>query len=216
MGEQTVARGRRRTVVARAMHLARRAVELEIAIWQSLWRFLTRRPRVPSGARGFGYVGPVRSLLIVFIVLSAVEIPIVDLIAHPWPWVRYPLLAAGIWGVTWMVGLLLGFITRPHSVGPDGLRIRSGPEVEIVATWDDVLSVQIRREREEKGPHLTAADDGTGHVLHLRMQDETNLAVCFEHPVTARRPAGRVAVTEVRFWADDPRAFLDEAARHLP
>ncbi|KQW04070.1 hypothetical protein ASC66_16585 [Leifsonia sp. Root4] len=205
----------RRTLLSRVFYLARRAWQMEIGIWQSLWRFLTGRRRVPSGAKAFGYVGPVQTVLIVFIVLSAVEIPIIDLIVHPWPWLRIPLLAAGIWGVTWMLGLLLGYITRPHSVGPAGISVRSGPEVDIVVPWADVYSVEIRREHEEKAPKVAPAEDGAGDVLKLWMQDETNLAVRFERPLVVRMPTGYVTVIETRFWADDPRAFLAEARRHL-
>ena len=59
----------------------------------------------PRGASGFAYHSPVLTILMIFIVLSAIEIPIIDLIVHPWPWVRIPLLILGIWGVTWMIGL---------------------------------------------------------------------------------------------------------------
>ncbi|HEX6364782.1 MAG TPA: hypothetical protein VF000_01425, partial [Agromyces sp.] len=84
----------------------KRALRLELSIYASIGRFVARRPAIPRGARGFSYHKPVLTVLIIFIVLSAVEIPIVDLIVHRWPAVRIPFLILGIWGVTWMFGLL--------------------------------------------------------------------------------------------------------------
>jgi hypothetical protein len=62
-----------------------------------------------------------------FIGVSAVEFVVVDLLVRRWPTVRISLLALGIWGLVWMFGLLFGFLTRPHAVGPAGIRVRSGP-----------------------------------------------------------------------------------------
>ncbi|MET0932289.1 MAG: hypothetical protein ABWX56_01135, partial [Mycetocola sp.] len=133
----------RHTLWQRFASLARRAWAMEVGIWQSLYRFVFRRPRVPTGAVGFSYHGQVWAILMIFIGLSAIEIPIIDLVVHPWPAVRIPLLVAGIWGLTWMIGLALGFITRPHAVGPAGIRVRSGAETDIGLAWDDVESVAL-------------------------------------------------------------------------
>ena len=76
------------SVWRRAGRFAKRVLMLELRIYASIGRFVARRPAVPRGAAGFGYHRPVLTILIVFIVLSAVEIPIVDLVVHPWPVVR--------------------------------------------------------------------------------------------------------------------------------
>ncbi|MGW5667805.1 hypothetical protein [Micromonospora sp. NPDC003776] len=85
------------------------AVRYEIGMWRSLFRWLLRRPQTTEpGAEVFGYVGVVQPILIAFIVLSAVEIPIFDLILRhtlPWPSVRTVVLALGVWGLLWMIGL---------------------------------------------------------------------------------------------------------------
>lgn len=152
----------RRTGWQTICYLAGRALRMEIGVWQSLYRFVLRRPRVPAGAVGFGYHQPVLSILIVFVSLSAVEIVVLDVIVHRWPVVRLPLLIAGIWGLTWMLGLLFGYLTRPHAVGPDGLRIRHGSEIDIPITWDVVDFVALRKHRAESDKaRLTTADDGT-------------------------------------------------------
>ena len=201
-------------VGARLAKLARAAWRAEVGVWKSLYRWLFRRPRVPRGASGFSYHSPVLTILVIFIVLSAIEIPIVDLIVHDWPWVRIPLLAAGIWGVTWMIGLLLGFLTRPHAVGPEGIRARSGADVDIDLPWEVVASVEKSHDSREKAPKIR--DEPHGRTLALRMQDETNVLVVLEQPVTARLGDTASEVDAVRLWVDDPDGFMTAVRTHIP
>lgn len=56
---------------------------MEAAGWRSIGRAITFRPRVPEGASAHSYDKPFRTVLIIFLALSAIEVPIVDLITHP-------------------------------------------------------------------------------------------------------------------------------------
>lgn len=204
-----------RTVWQLLGYLARRAWWMEVHGYQSVYRYVFRRPRVPPGAAAFSYHGPVLLLLWVFIVVSAIELVVLDLIVRRWEPVRLPLFVLGLWGLVWMVGLLFGMLTRPHAVGPDGLRIRSGAEVDIALAWDDIASVRRRAHSVlEKQPGVTVDDEGRA-TLHLRMQNETNLEVRLVRPLELRMPHGTETVSQVDLYADDPRAFLQEVDRHL-
>lgn len=204
---------------ARVLNLLHRALIAELRVYSSIGRAITRRPAVPAGGTGIAYHRPVMTILIVFIVLSAVEIPILDLIVHPWPAVRIPILILGIWGLTWMIGLLCAMLMRPHAVGPDGIRIRSGLELDVPVSWDDIASVAVaKRVDEPKRPRVTETEDGAEYAE--RMQDETNIEIELERPVSIRLPGlhpkgGRHEVTRIRLWADDPRAFLAAARPFL-
>lgn len=204
-----------RSVSERIVRIARAAWRAEIGVWVSLYRFVFVRPRVPAGASGFRYHSPILTILVVFIVLSAIEIPIIDLIVHPWPWIRIPLLIAGIWGVTWMLGLLLGFLTRPHAVGPDGIRARYGADVDIDLPWDAVASVERSRDVAEKAPKVRL-EDGYGRTLALRIQNETNVLVVLERPVIATLGSDRHEIDAVRLWTDDLEGFLAAVRTHIP
>ena len=57
----------RRSPWGRVVYIARRAWTMEIGIWQSLYRFIFRRPRVPAGAVGFSYHRQVWTILMIFI-----------------------------------------------------------------------------------------------------------------------------------------------------
>jgi hypothetical protein len=207
------------SVARRLGGFALRALKLELRIYASIWRFLTRRPAVAPGAVGFSYHKPVLTILMIFIVLSAVEIPIIDLIVHRWPAVRITFLILGIWGLTWMFGLLAAYLMRPHTVGAEGIRVREGLETDILLTWDDIASVaRERRVDEPKTPKVTEADGA--RTLSLRMQDETVIVVELERPTLVRLPGlapkgGEQLVDEVRFWVDDPAAFMGAVRSHI-
>lgn len=215
MTEQLQTTVLRPTPIARILNVLHRAWIAELRVYSSIARAIARRPAVPKGGTGIGYHRPVLTVLFIFIGLSAVEIPILDLIVHQWPAVRITLLVLGIWGVTWMVGLLCAMLMRPHSVGPDGVRVRSGLELDVPIGWDDIASVAIsRRVDEPKQPRIT------GSEYAERMQDETNIEIELERPVAIRLPGlapkgGTHQVDRVRLWADDPRAFLDAARPFL-
>ncbi|MCP1428052.1 hypothetical protein J3D45_000550 [Microbacterium foliorum] len=203
------------TPLARILNFLHRAWIAELRVYSSIARAITRRPAIPRGGTGVGYHRPVLTVLFIFIGLSAVEIPILDLIVHPWPAVRIPLLILGIWGVTWMVGLLCAMLMRPHSVDPDGIRVRSGLEVDVPVGWADIASIAIvRRVDEPKQPRVT------GSEYAERMQDETNIEIELERAVEIRLPGlapkgGTHRVDRIRLWADDPRALLDAARPFL-
>lgn len=196
-------------------HVVKRAVVMEIRSYQSIYRLVFRRPRVPSGAVPFSYHQPVLPILIVFLVLSVVELVVVDLIVHRWAYIRIPFLILGAWGVVWMFGLLCGMLVRPHAVGPDGIRVRSGPEIDLAVSWDDISTVSRRKQtRKEKEPKITVDVDGDT-TLHLRIGDETNVELGLEQPTEFRLPQGRVTLSRIALYVEDPRGFMDEVRRHI-
>lgn len=196
-----------------------RALLMELSIYASIGRFVARRPAIAPGAKGFGFHKPVLTILMIFIVLSAVEIPIFDMIVHRWPAVRITLLVLGIWGVTWMFGLLCSYLMRPHTVGPDGIRVRAGLETDIALSWDDIASVARNlRVDEPKSPKIVETD--ASRTLMLRINNETNVEIELEGATAVRLPGhgvagGEQAVTAVRIWVDDPVAFMDEVRKHI-
>jgi len=201
---------------ARIRHGIRRGSGMEAAGWRSIGRALGGRPRVPHGASAFSYDKPVRTILVVFLVLSAVEIPVIDLLVHPIPWLRWPLLALGVWGVLTMLGMLLGYLTWPHAVGPDGVRVRHGGEVDIDLPWDLIASVERRRHSLSGAPVLSLTGEGDAQVLNQVVQDHSEIAIALEHPTLLHLPQGDVTVSAVRLSVDDPAGFLEAVRRHIP
>ncbi|MDT0274286.1 hypothetical protein [Blastococcus goldschmidtiae] len=202
-----------RTTGEWAAYLARRAVQMEIGVWQSLSRFVLRRPRVPAGAAGFSYHRAVLAVHITITAVSVLELVVVDVLVQRWPYVRAPLLVVGVWGVAWMLGMLAAMVTRPHAVGPDGIRARYATDVDLALPWDAVDAVVRRtRIREDKAPRLAPGDD----VLNLWMQDRTNVDIDLDVPVHVRLPEGSATVRRISLFADDPTAFLAAVRAQVP
>jgi hypothetical protein len=198
-----------------AGYLAQRAILIEVRGYQSIYRFLFRRPKVPAGAEGFSYHKPILAIMIVFIVVSAVEVVVLDWIVSRWTYIRIPVLIISVWGLVWMLGLLFGMLVRPHAVGPDGIRVRYGSEVDIPIAWNDVYSVTRRKEAvQDKQPKVTI-DDGGLATLHMRIQNEANIEVRLERPVPLKLPHGIETVSTVRLHADDPQRFMDAVRSHI-
>lgn len=210
----------RKPALARLWSILGRLVRMELRIYASIARAIARRPAIPSGGSGFTYHKPVLTILIIFIVLSAVEIPILDLIVHQWLPVRIGFLVLGIWGLTWMIGLLCAYLMRPHTVGPGGITVREGLEIDIPMGWDHIASVARRRTVDEpKTPRVTPTDESG--ILSLRMQDETNVEIELEQPMTITLPGtspkgGQHGVQCIRIWVDDPNAFMSAVRTHMP
>ncbi|SFR79544.1 hypothetical protein SAMN05428970_2578 [Agromyces sp. CF514] len=199
--------------------MLRRALVVELRIYANIGRFIARRPAIAPGAVGFSTHKPVFTVLMIFIVLSAVEIPIVDLVVHRWPAVRIAFLVLGIWGVTWMFGLLCAHLMRPVTVGPDGIRVQQGLELDVHLTWDDIASV-ARRKVVDEPKSLRIVETDVARTLALRMHDETSITIELERPTVVRLPGeppkgGDQEITALRLWVDDPAGFLDEVRRHL-
>lgn len=190
------------------MSALRTATAYEAAMWRGLYRWVTRRPlRLAPGEVAFGHAGPVKPIFVVFIVLSALEIPILDLIiSHlvPWPAVRYVALAAGIYGLVWMLGLVGALLTSPHVVGEAGIRIRNGTSVDVTIPWEAVARVG-HRYRALPSSRAVLVEDG---VLNLGTGSQTSVDVTLREPLTLPLRKAPDPVNEVRFYADDPKALV--------
>lgn len=204
---------------ARVGALIARAAAMEKVIYASIGRAVTRRPAVPVGGKGFRYCTPVLTILWIFIILSAVELVVIDLIVHQWLVVRVICLVIGIWGLVWMIGLLCGYFMRPHTVSPDGIEIRNGLDLNVRIGWDDVHSVAIKKHTyQPKTPKVVS--DGDQRTLVIGILNETNIEIVLEKPTRITLPGmrpkgGEHAVTTARLWADDPKAYLREVGNHI-
>jgi hypothetical protein len=149
-----------------------------------------------------------------FIGLSAIEIPVAHLLL-PWQTARVIVLVVGIWGLTWMLGLLASLKTYPHLVAGSGLRIRYGTTVDITVPWDAVASIGVRRRdlASSRTVQLSRLESGT--VLQVGISGQTNVDLGLRDPVTVPLPKGSKSVSALRFHADDARALVACARQHL-
>lgn len=194
----------------------RRATAMEAAGWVSTARWLLRRPRVRVGSTAVPYIGNLRALLGVFIALSALEVVVLDLVLRPWPGPRFILLALGLWGLLFMVGMTTGMTVNPHDVGPKGLRLRYGALVDIDLPWRDVEYVAIRRHNHASNQMVQVQTGADGDTVSLPIQSQTQLEVGLFDPLPLMLPARHVVAQTVRIAADNPALMLHAVRQHMP
>jgi hypothetical protein len=191
-----------------ARELLRRAVAFELGTWRSLWRWIRRRPAVPPGADAFPYVSAASPVLWTFIVLSAVEIPLVDWLL-PWPSLRIALLVVGFYGLLWMVGVLAAMHVHPHTVDAAGLRVRSGFTVDVRVPWEEIAAVRVRRRSVEGSRTVVVAEERGRRAVSVAVVSSTQVDVELRTPlVLPLARTGGQPVGELRLAADDPAALV--------
>ncbi|MEU7850789.1 hypothetical protein AB0B74_14350 [Micromonospora parva] len=205
---------------ARVGPLLRRAAEAEAATWRSLYVWARRRalPLRP-GDEPFGYLGVVKPILGIFIGLSAVEIPIFDVVVtHVVPWrpARWIVLGLGVWGLLWMIGLYAGMTIHPHVVGDSGLRVRLNSGIDIFIPWTDVEALRKRYRSLPSSRSVQVEQEGDRRVVSIAVGSQTSVDVLLRRPLTFDLPRGGSApVNELRLYADDPDGLL-RSARGTP
>ncbi len=202
------------------IRLVRRVVAYEWGMWRSLARWTLRRPYpVAPGAATFAYVGGVQPILLAFLVMSAIEIPILDVILRHTvdsPTIRHAAIGIGVWGLLWMFGLLASLRIHPHVVDDAGLRVRNGVSLDITVPWAAVAGLTVRR-RSLASSRAVRYDEDDPTVLNLGVGSQTAIDLALREPLSVPLPSGPSRpVREIRFYADDPAALVDHARRHLP
>lgn len=201
---------------ATVWRFARRAVRYEIGIWRSLGRWILRRPIAPAGAEAFGYARALTPILWTFIILSAIEIPMAHLLL-PWESARIAFLAVGVWGLMWMIGLLVSVRIYPHYVDDTGLHVRYGFETHIVVPWDQIEAVQVRTRSPERSRTVQFDHTGPHPVFSLVIASQTSVDVILRDPFVPPLPSGlRQEVGEIRLHTDDPAALVRRLRAGLP
>ena len=193
------------TALRRALKLTKHALVFEINIYKSLLRWLVRRPSIPAGSEPVGYAQMSTPVIALWIFGSALELPLVHVLV-PWPGVRIALLAIGVWGLLWMVGLLAGLRSYPHLLEPDRLRIHNGPLHDIAVPWDAIARVGTQ-DRSLPSSVWVLQPQETDHGTHLNVavSGRVNVHLTLREPLPVRTSKGEMEVTDVSLWADKPQ-----------
>ena len=197
-----------------AFALVRRVVTFELGLYRSLFRWVTRRPDVPSDAVAFGYIGAVAALLWAFIFGSATELVVLHLLL-PWETVRIVVDVLGIWGLAWMLGMMASFRVHPHLVSDSGLRTRHGATTDMAVRWDDIATIRVRERSRDKS-RAVQLDKAEGiAVLNVVIASRTNVDITLRRPLVVPLRTGEESITEFRCYVDDARELVRWARGYL-
>ncbi|MEU6411263.1 hypothetical protein [Microbispora sp. NPDC046933] len=113
-----------------------------------------------------------------------------------------------------VLGVMVSCARRPHTVSPDGLRLRYGRLFSLDVPAELIASARIDRRYDER--KLVRLSDGE---LALAVSSQTNMVAELREPIEVPRPRRpwravhtAAAVRRVRFFADDPAAALRAVA----
>lgn len=194
--------------------LVRRAVTFELALYRSLFRWITRRPDIPTDAEAFAYVGAIAALLWGFIFVSAIELVVLHLLL-PWEAVRIVADILSLWGLMWMLGLMASFKVYPHLVGDSGIEVRHGAATDITIPWDAIATVAVRERDREKSRALQLDRNEQGTELNVVIMSRTNVDLTFCRPVVVVVRQRQESITELRLYADDARGLVLQVNERL-
>ncbi len=190
-------------------------VRYEWHIWRSLVVALLRLRRAPEGAQPHRYAGAMTPIMIVFIVVSAIELPIVHLLL-PWETVRLVVDVLSVYGLVWMFGLLAAVWVHPHYLDDDGLHVRSGFSVHTVVPWEAIASVRAKGRGAERRGTVHSVQTPTGEVASVVVLKQTNVDIVLSRStVLELAKLGGRPVTELRLFADDPDALAKQVRARL-
>jgi hypothetical protein len=184
-------------------------VELEAGVWRSLIQWIRHKRDLGDHDTGVAYAKAAVPAIWVFVALSAVEIPILDLLIPSTTW-RIIFLVLGAWGLIWMLGFVASMHVKPHVVGPAGLRLRQGLLIDIPVDWDLVEMVQLRRQTLAGSRALQTEDTPDGPAVMLAVSSMVNVEILLNEPLSIKVPkVGMVQASVLRCYADEPSEFVE-------
>jgi hypothetical protein len=203
--------------VRRGLGVAWSLLKLEVTLYLALGRWITRRPDVPEGTGAIGYSRLVTPILWLWIFGSAVEVVVLDvLLSRWWPPLRIPLLALGVWGLVWMLGMMSAYRVRPHLLGAQVLQVRDGIHARVDVPLERISSI---RSVDHDLPGLLRSVHVEGEepdaLLLVGVSSRTNLELVLTAPTRLETPNGPTTVARVGLWVDEPREVADLIRRRL-
>ena len=196
-----------------------RFLVLEIRLWVCLWQWLFRRRTAVAG--GFRYHGrsPLGAILVFLVLTAPAEILLIELLL-PWAWLRWVLLAATIYGLSWLCGYAASLVVLPHRLEPGGLRVRLGLLAEALIPYAAIAAVEQQRclvPEGKDGCHvIPARQPGASGVAYLAVGRRTDVTLRLREPQPLRRLAGPTApMATLHVAADEPERLVGALRQRL-
>ena len=184
-------------------------MKMEVDGWRSLYLLALKRTAAPAGAKVFSYYLETRTILFVFLGLSAIEIPIFDLVLSRWPAIRWPFLVLGIWGFLFMLGIYAGLRVHPHFVTNKELVIYAGPNFRLAIPKEQIYSAFFDERNFETSKGFQV-DEAEGDLrINLVTMNQTNVSLEFKRPLLVTKGPKSYEVRQLAFFADDARSLVE-------
>ena len=160
----------------------------------------------------FAYSRDLTPLLLAFILLSAIELPVVGLLL-PWATARLIVLILSVWSLLWTIGFLASMRVHPHLLDDDGVRIRHGASTDIRIPSQAIASVAAKKERFAERIHIDERDEG--RILNVTVFKQTNVTIALQRPTAIQLGDEVHEITQAQLYADDASGLVTTVRSRL-
>lgn len=177
----------------------------------SLGLWVARRSHgVGDGDIAVGYARAQAPTAYGLVFVFVIETVGVSFMLAPYPVAHLVMLLVDLYTVFLVLGLHAAAVTRPHVVGPGGLRVRRGTRLDLRIPLKLIASAR----HDLRFPDANKSDDG---VLDVAVASQTSITVELAQPVTAVSLWGRrTEVRTIRCHADEPQTAVAAIKKLLP
>ncbi|MFI9584497.1 hypothetical protein ACIHCQ_22270 [Streptomyces sp. NPDC052236] len=177
----------------------------------SLGLWVTRRTNgVGDADIAVGYARAQAPMAYGLAFVFVVETVGVSFMLAPFPVVHLVMLLLDLYTVFLVLGLHAAAVTRPHVVGPGGLRVRRGARLDVQIPLERIASARY----DLRFPDANKSEDG---VLEVAIASQTSITIELTQPVISVSLLGRrTEAHTVRCHADDARAAVEAIKKLLP
>lgn len=176
-----------------------------LALWAA-----RRRHGIGEGDTAFGYARAQAATSYGLVFVFALETVGVSFMLAPYPAAHLVMLVLDLYTVALVLGLHAAAVTRPHVVGPGGVRVRHRASLDLRIAPELIASARV----ETRFPDANRSEEG---VLEVAVAAQTSLTLELVRPVTAVGLWGRRRrVRTVRMHADEPVAAVAAIRALLP
>ncbi|ROO89672.1 hypothetical protein EDD29_7377 [Actinocorallia herbida] len=181
-------------------------IDVKGTVSLGLW-FARRKHGVPDGALPVPYASGGSALFYVVLFSIVVETIAVEALIRGLDLTATAgavSLALHAWAVLAVLITAAAYVTRPHVVTDEYVRVRHGAFFDLRIPRAQITGASLTR--------VYDADDGvtvSAGVLGVAVASQTNVVLTLAAPVEVVRPlGGRARASTVRLYADDPAAAL--------
>jgi hypothetical protein len=183
-----------------------------------LFRWAFRKVRTTNDEFAYHKRSLLRAIMPLLVVSAPVELAVVHVLAlafSPWWWLKWVLLALGVYATLWLLGLYASLVALPHRCEDKGIRLRYGLLADGFIPYAEILdTAETHRRAPQSGDGLSYVPEED--ALYLATGGKTDVALCLRAPRSLRGflketgPSSRIHLA-----VDEPDRLIREVRRRI-
>ena len=179
----------------------------ESSMWRLVGYLLRRKINIPPNAIAFNYGSEQRAIYFVLIMISIIEIIVVELII-PWHSIRIFVLVISIYGAIWLLLFFMSFRINPHYIDEKSVVLRIGLLEKLSVPLDEIKHVRSL----QKTWNNKFLSIGNNEAV-IKHGSDTNIEIVLHSPillVSQTNVENTEPVERIYCAFDDPKNFIQK------